>query len=216
MSEENLQEPLTHRDLVAKVADASRVSVSTVYRALKPEGRVRDDTRQRIMRCFRELGGQVPRTDIDLGLVGIIMDLVPDWKGIYGRRIHAAVAHTLWKAGMRSVLIHPRDLGSERFDRRTDDLLHQVDGLIWSHAPRGPAFHRVYEEYGIPSVILLQDFPEQAGDPHAYVGYDNRSAGKTATEHPGTHGSGSWSHSALREATSSDSRATGRGWRSTA
>ena len=172
--------PVTMQD----IAKDLKVSVVTVSKVLRNQGRISDATRKRVLRRAKELNYQmnwvarslVTRRTYTIGL------LLPEFAHPFFAEIARAVAQTVRPQGYH-VLISSFEEDPELEASEIDSLLaRQVDGLIIasSQTPsRLNVFKRVQER---KTPYILIDRPI-AGLRACFVGVDNRAIGRLATEH---------------------------------
>ena len=172
--------PVTMQD----IAKDLKVSVVTVSKVLRNQGRISDATRKRVLRRAKELNYQmnwvarslVTRRTYTIGL------LLPEFAHPFFAEIARAVAQTVRPQGYH-VLISSFEEDPELEASEIDSLLaRQVDGLIIasSQTPsRLNVFKRVQER---KTPYILIDRPI-AGLGACFVGVDNRAIGRLATEH---------------------------------
>jgi LacI family transcriptional regulator len=172
--------PVTMMD----IAKDLKVSVVTVSKVLRNQGRISEATRKRVLRHAKKLNYQmnwvarslVTRRTYTIGL------LLPEFAHPFFAEIARAVANTVRPHGYHVVIASfeedPKLEASE-----VDSLLaRQVDGLIIASAqspPRLDMFKRV-QERKTPYVLI--DRPIR-GLKACFVGVDNRAIGKMATVH---------------------------------
>ena len=172
--------PATMQD----IAKDLKVSVVTVSKVLRNQGRISDATRKRVLRRAKELNYQmnwvarslVTRRTYTIGL------LLPEFAHPFFAEIARAVAHTVRPHGYH-VVISSFEEDPELEASEIDSLLaRQVDGLIVASAQpsrRLNVFRRI-EERRIPYVLIDRPI---AGLRACFVGVDNRAIGRLATEH---------------------------------
>ncbi len=166
------------------IAKALNVSVVTVSKVLRNQGRISDATRQRVLERAKELHYQtnwvarslVTRHTFTIGL------LLPQFTHPFFAEIARAVAQTVRPYGYHVVIScfeEDADLEASEADAL---LARRVDGLIIaSSQPQGhlALFERAQEQK-VPFVLI--DRPV-AGLKACYVGADNLAIGRLATEH---------------------------------
>jgi LacI family transcriptional regulator len=172
--------PATMQD----IAKDLKVSVVTVSKVLRNQGRISDATRKRVLRRAKELNYQmnwvarslVTRRTYTIGL------LLPEFAHPFFAEIARAVARTVRPHGYH-VLISSFEEDPELEASEIDSLLaRQVDGLIIASSQRPrclDVFKRAQERH-IPYVLIDRPL---AGLRACFVGVDNRAIGKLATEH---------------------------------
>ncbi|MFZ0319134.1 MAG: LacI family DNA-binding transcriptional regulator [Candidatus Sulfotelmatobacter sp.] len=171
------------------IAKDLKVSVVTVSKVLRNQGRISDDTRKRVLRRAKELHYQmnwvarslVTRRTYTVGL------LLPEFTHPFFAEIARAVARSVRPHGYH-VLISSFEEDPELEASEVDSLLaRQVDGLIIasSQTPNHfDVFKRIRER---KTPYILIDRPI-AGLRACFVGVDNRAIGTLATEHLITQG----------------------------
>ena len=172
--------PVTMMDIARDL----NVSVITVSKALRNQGRISEATRRRVLRHAKKLKYQmnwvarslVTRRTYTIGL------LLPEFAHPFFAEIARAVAHTVRPHGYH-VVISSFEEDPELEASEVDSFLaRQVDGLIIASAQparRLEMFKRV-QARKIPYVLI--DRPVR-GVGACYVGVDNREIGRLATEH---------------------------------
>jgi LacI family transcriptional regulator len=172
--------PVTMMD----IAKDLNVSVVTVSKVLRNQGRISDATRQRVLRHAKKLKYQmnwvarslVTRRTYTIGL------LLPEFAHPFFAEIALSVANTVRPHGYH-VVIASFEEDPELEASEVDSLLaRQVDGLIIASAQRSRKlgmFKRVTER---KTPYVLIDRPVH-GLRACFVGVDNRVIGKLATEH---------------------------------
>ncbi len=177
--------PVTMQD----IAKDLKVSVVTVSKVLRNQGRISDATRKRVLRRAKELHYQmnwvarslVTRRTYTVGL------LLPEFTHPFFAEIARAVARSVRPHGYH-VLISSFEEDPELEASEVDSLLaRQVDGLIIasSQTPNHfDVFKRIRER---KTPYILIDRPI-AGLRACFVGVDNRAIGTLATEHLITQG----------------------------
>ncbi len=166
------------------IAKDLKVSVVTVSKVLRNQGRISEATRQRVLRRAKELNYQtnwvarslVTRRTFTIGL------LLPEFTHPFFAEIARTVAQTVRPHGYHVVIsCFEEDPVLEACE--ADSLLaRRVDGLIIASSQpqsRLGMFKRVQEQH-VPYVLI--DRPV-AGLHACFVGVDNRAIGRLATEH---------------------------------
>ncbi len=170
----------------ATIVDIARklgVSAMTVSRALTGSHEVSDKTRQRVLRCARELGYRPNRWARSLvsrksSIVGVV---VPDIGHSYFAEITHGIEEVVDKAGYDLLLCHSA-MDPEREKSEIEMLVEsQAEGLIVaSEQPeRSPAIFERLRVGGIPFVLIDRFFD---GRPYAAVRVDDLAVGRAATE----------------------------------
>ena len=166
------------------IARDLKVSVVTVSKVLRNQGRISDATRKRVLQHAKKLNYQmnwvarslVTRRTYTIGL------LLPEFAHPFFAEIARAVAHTVRPHGYH-VVISSFEEDPELEASEVDCLLaRQVDGLIIASAqPRRclDMFKRV-QQRKTPYVLIDRPI---AGLRACFVGVDNLAIGRLATEH---------------------------------
>jgi LacI family transcriptional regulator len=160
------------------------VSVVTVSKVLRNQGRISDATRKRVLQRAKELNYQmnwvarslVTRRTYTIGL------LLPEFAHPFFAEIARAVARTAQTHGYH-VIISCFEENPELEVTEADSLLaRRVDGLIIasSQSPRRPALFKRVQQQKVPYVLIDRPI---AGLRACFVGVDNCALGKLATEH---------------------------------
>ena len=172
--------PVTMMDIARDL----KVSVVTVSKVLRNQGRISDATRQRVLRHAKKLNYQmnwvarslVTRRTYTIGL------LLPEFAHPFFAEIARAVASSVRPHGYH-IVIASFEEDPELETSEVDSLLaRQVDGLILASAQASgqvKMFKRV-QERKTPYVLI--DRPIR-GLRACFVGADNRAIGRLATEH---------------------------------
>jgi LacI family transcriptional regulator len=166
------------------IAKDLKVSVVTVSKVLRNQGRISDATRKRVLRRAKELNYQmnwvarslVTRRTYTIGL------LLPEFAHLFFAEIARAVAQTVRPHGYH-VVISSFEEDPELEASEVESLLaRQVDGLIIasSQPPRRLAMFERVRDRNIPYVLIDRPI---AGLRACYVGVDNHAIGRVATEH---------------------------------
>jgi LacI family transcriptional regulator len=166
------------------IARDLKVSVVTVSKALRNQGRISAATRKRVLRRAKELHYQmnwvarslVTRRTYTIGL------LLPDFTHPFFAEIARAVAQTVRPHGYHVIISYfEEDPELERSE--ADSLLaRQVDGLIIASAQPVRClelFRRIHDR-NVPYVLIDRPI---AGAQASFVGADNDAIGRLATEH---------------------------------
>ncbi len=171
------------------IARDLKVSVVTVSKVLRNDGKISPATRKRVLRRAKELNYQmnwvarslVTRRTYTIGL------LLPNFTHPFFAEIAKSVAETIRPHGYH-VIISYFEEDPELEARETDTLLaRQVDGLIIASAQspnRVEVFERI-QQRKVPYVLI--DRPV-AGVNASFVGVNNEVVGRLATEHLITQG----------------------------
>jgi LacI family transcriptional regulator len=172
--------PVTMMDIARDL----KVSVVTVSKALRNQGKISAATRKRVLRRANELHYQmnwvarslVTRRTYTIGL------LLPDFTHPFFAEIARAVAQTVRPHGYHVIISYfEEDPELERSE--ADSLLaRQVDGLIIASAQpvRCLDLFRQIQRRNVPFVLIDRPI---AGLQASFVGADNHAIGRLATEH---------------------------------
>jgi len=172
--------PVTMMDIARDL----KVSVVTVSKVLRHQGRISEATRERVLRRAKQLNYQmnwvarslVMRRTYTIGL------LLPEFAHPFLAEIARAVAHTVRPHGYHVVISSFEEDPALELSEVDSLLARQVDGLIIATAQpsrRLEMFKRM-QERKIPFVLI--DRPVR-GLKACFVGVDNRAIGKLATKH---------------------------------
>src|ERR1700690_3465694 len=166
------------------IARDLKVSVVTVSKALRNQGKISTATRQRVLRRAKKLNYQmnwvapslVTRRTFTIGL------LLPEFTHSFFAEVARAAAQSLRPHGYH-VITSYFDEDPELELSEADSLLaRQVDGLIIASAQPVHSldlFRRI-EERNVPYVLVDRPIP---GLHASFVGADNLAIGRLATEH---------------------------------
>ena len=166
------------------IARDLKVSVVTVSKALRNQGKISTATRQRVLRRAKQLNYQmnwvarslVTRRTFTIGL------LLPEFTHSFFAEVARAAAQSLRPHGYH-VITSYFDEDPELELSEADSLLaRQVDGLIIASAQPVHSldlFRRI-EERNVPYVLVDRPIP---GLHASFVGADNLAIGRLATEH---------------------------------
>jgi LacI family transcriptional regulator len=166
------------------IARDLKVSVVTVSKVLRNDGKISAATRKRVLRRAKELNYQmnwvarslVTRKTFTIGL------LLPDFTHPFFAEIAKTVAETIRPHGYH-VIISYFEEDPELETRETETLLaRQVDGLIIASAqPPGrlDIFQQI-QNRKVPYVLIDRPIP---GVSASFVGVDNEVIGRIAAEH---------------------------------
>ena len=161
------------------IARDLKVSVVTVSKVLRNQGRISDATRKRVLRRAKELNYQmnwvarslVTRRTYTIGL------LLPEFAHPFFAEIARAVAHTVRPHGYHVVIASFEEDPKLEASESDSLLARRVDGLIIASsqpARRLEMFKRLQEQ-NTPFVLI--DRPIE-GLRACYVGVDNRAIGR--------------------------------------
>jgi LacI family transcriptional regulator len=172
--------PVTMMDIARDL----NVSVVTVSKVLRNQGRISEATRKRVLQRAKKLKYQmnwvarslVTRRTYTIGL------LLPEFTHPFFAEIARAVAHTVRPHGYHVVISSFEEDPALEASEAHSLLTRQVDGLIIASAQRPgrlDMFKRVRER-NVPYVLI--DRPIR-GLHACFVGVDNQAIGRLATEH---------------------------------
>lgn len=166
------------------IAKDLQVSVVTVSKILRNQGQFSKATRDRVLRRARELNYQAnwiarslaTRRTYTLGL------LLPDFTHPFFAEIAKAIAATARPKGYHVIISYfEEDPGIER--QEAESLLaRQVDGLIVATAQL-PGDREIFENVKDRKVPLVLIDRPVAGLQNSFVGVDNETIGRIATQH---------------------------------
>lgn len=166
------------------IAKDLKVSVVTVSKALRNEGRLSDATRKRVLRRAKQLNYQmnwvarslVTRKTFTIGL------LLPEFTHPFFAEIAREVARTVRPHGYHVVISSFEEDPILEASEADSLLARQVDGLIIASSQlpdRLNMFKRVRERR-VPYVLIDRPI---GGVSACFVGVDNDAIGRLATEH---------------------------------
>jgi len=169
---------------MADIARDLKVSVVTVSKVLRNQGRISEATRRRVLRHAKKLNYQmnwvarslVTRRTYTIGL------LLPEFAHPFFAEIARAVANSVSRHGYHVVIASFEEDPVQEASEIDSLLGRQVDGLIMATAQperRFEVFKRV-QQRNTPYVLI--DRPVQ-GLRACFVGVDNRAVGEIATRH---------------------------------
>jgi len=175
------------RRRMARVEDIARlsgVSTATVDRVLNQRPGVRAVTVQRVLQAAGELGylmdGALPPQALrPLRLAFLLPSGTNRYLGMLGRFI-ASSQDQLASFNMRARVAHIESFQPELLAQQLRQLARDVDGIAFM-AIEHPAVREAVDslaERGIPTVTLISDIANTRRV--AYIGLDNRAAGRTA------------------------------------
>jgi LacI family transcriptional regulator len=166
------------------IARDVRVSVVTVSKVLRNQGRISAATRKRVLRRAKELHYQmnwvarslVTRRTYTIGL------LLPDFTHPFFAEIARAVALTVRPHGYHVIISYFEEDPELEVSEADSLLARQVDGLIIASAQSARClelFRRI-QSRKVPYVLIDRPI---SGLQASFVGVDNRAIGRLATEH---------------------------------
>lgn len=166
------------------IAKDLNVSVVTVSKVLRNQGRISAPTRKRVLRRAKELNYQmnwvarslVTRRTYTIGL------LLPDFTHPFFAEIARAVAQTVRPHGYHVIISYSEEDPKLELSEADSLLARQVDGLIIASAQpvRHLALFKRIQARKVPYVLIDRPI---AGVQASFVGVDNRAIGRLATEH---------------------------------
>ena len=166
------------------IARDLNVSVVTVSKVLRNQGKISASTRRRVFQRAKELNYQtnwiarslVTRRTFTVGL------LLPDFTHPFFAEVAKSVAEFIRPHGYHLIISYfEEDPALER--NEADSLVsRQVDGLIVASAqsPDRPELFEGIRKRKVPLVLIDRPI---AGVPASFVGVDNEAIGKLATSH---------------------------------
>jgi LacI family transcriptional regulator len=166
------------------IARDLQVSVVTVSKVLRNQGRISAATRKRVLRRAKALHYQmnwvarslVTRRTYTIGL------LLPDFTHPFFAEIARAVAQTVRPHGYHVIISYSEEDPKLELSEADSLLARQVDGLIIASAQAVHCldlFQRI-QRRKVPYVLIDRPI---AGLQASFVGVDNRAIGRLATEH---------------------------------
>ena len=170
--------PVTMRDIVKGL----NLSVVTVSKVLRNQGKISVATRKRVLQRAKELNYQtnwiarslVTRKTFTIGL------LLPDFTHPFFAEVARAIAETVRPQGYH-VIISYFEEDPELEKNEADALMaRQVDGLIAASAQSRADLFEGIRKRKVPLVLIDRPI---AGVNASFVGADNEAIGKLATAH---------------------------------
>jgi LacI family transcriptional regulator len=166
------------------IARDLQVSVVTVSKVLRNQGRISPATRKRVLRRAKELHYQmnwvarslVTRRTYTIGL------LLPDFTHPFFAEIARAVAQTVRLHGYHVIISYSEEDPKLEISEADSLMARQVDGLIIASAQPVRCldlFQRI-QRRKVPYVLIDRPI---VGLQASFVGVDNRAIGRLATEH---------------------------------
>jgi LacI family transcriptional regulator, galactose operon repressor len=166
------------------IAKDLKVSVVTVSKVLRNQGRISEPTRKRVLRRAKELNYQmnwvarslVTRRSFTIGL------LLPEFTHSFFAEVARAVAETARPCGYH-VVISCFEEDPELETSEADSMLaRQIDGLIIASAqpPRHLDLFKRIRQRAVPYILIDRPI---LGLKACFVGVDNQAIGRMATEH---------------------------------
>jgi len=169
---------------MSDIARDLNVSVVTVSKVLRNQGKISEATRKRVLRRAKQLHYQmnwvarslVMRRTYTIGL------LLPDFTHPFFAEIARAVAQTVRPHGYHVVISYFEEDPELEASEMNSLLARQVDGLIIASA-QVPCCRQLFKRIQarkVPYVLIDRPLP---GLRACFVGVDNRAIGSMATEH---------------------------------
>ncbi len=164
------------------IARGLGVSVVTVSKVLRNQGKISAATRKRVLQRAKELNYQtnwiarslVTRRTFTIGL------LLPDFTHPFFAEIAKAVAETVRPHGYHVIISYFEEDPQLEKNEAESLLARQVDGLILASAQSGASAFEGIRKRKVPLVLI--DRPV-AGVRASFVGVDNAAIGELATDH---------------------------------
>jgi len=164
------------------IAKGLNVSVVTVSKVLRNQGKISAATRKRVLQRAKELNYQtnwiarslVTRRTFTIGL------LLPDFTHPFFAEVAKAVAETVRPHGYHVIISYFEE--DQDLEKNEADALmaRQVDGLIAASAQSSSDLFEGILARKVPLVLIDRPIP---GVPASFVGADNEAIGKLATSH---------------------------------
>jgi LacI family transcriptional regulator len=166
------------------IARDLKVSVVTVSKVLRNQGRISEATRKRVLRRAKQLNYQmnwvarslVTRRTYTIGL------LLPEFTHSFFAEVARTVAETVRPHGYHVVISCFEEDPALEVSEAGSMLARQVDGLIIASAQpaRSLGLFQQIQERKVPYVLIDRSI---AGVRASFVGVDNYAIGKLATRH---------------------------------
>src|SRR5215472_3800316 len=164
------------------IAKDMKVSVVTVSKVLRNQGKISAATRKRVLQRAKELNYQtnwvarslVTRRTYTIGL------LLPDFTHPFFAEIAKAIAETIRPRGYHAVISYFEEDPDLERNEAESLLARQVDGLIVASAQSGRDWFDDMRKRKVPVVLI--DRPV-AGVRASFVGVNNEALGRLATQH---------------------------------
>ena len=168
-----------------KMKDIARdlgVSVVTISKALRDHPDISKATRERILLKVKELGYRPNLTARSLvtGRSSLIGLIVPDLIHPFFADIAKALSLAMRRQGYFLVLSSSEEDPELEREEIEHMLAHRLDALIVASCQPGPESLRKIQQGDTPLILLDRSFEEL---PSHFVGSDDYTAGKLATEH---------------------------------
>ncbi|WP_263356300.1 LacI family DNA-binding transcriptional regulator [Acidicapsa ligni] len=158
------------------------VSVVTVSKVLRNHSDIGEETRERVLKRVKELDYRPNLTAQSLvtGRTFLVGLIVPDLVHSFFAEVARFLSNALRQEGYYLVISSSEEDPSLE-EREIDQLLgRNLDALIIASASASPAIFRRIEEQQTPFVLIDRQFP---GFPANFVGVDDESVGRLATNH---------------------------------
>ena len=169
---------------MSDIARDLNVSVVTVSKVLRNQGKISEATRKRVLRRAKQLHYQmnwvarslVTRRTYTIGL------LLPELTHPFFAEIARALAQTVQAHGYHVIISYFEEDPDLEASELNSLLARQVDGLIVASAqvPGCREMFRRVQARTVPYVLIDRPIP---GVSACFVGVDNRAIGRMATEH---------------------------------
>jgi LacI family transcriptional regulator len=166
------------------IARDLKVSVVTVSKVLRNQGRISEATRKRVLRRAKQLNYQmnwvarslVTRRTYTIGL------LLPEFTHSFFAEVARTVAETVRPHGYHVVISCFEEDPALEVSEAGSMLARQVDGLIIASAQpaRSLSLFKQIQERKVPYVLIDRPI---AGVRASFVGVDNHAIGRLATRH---------------------------------
>jgi len=175
-----MQAPVRLKDIARDL----NVSVMTVSKVVRGCADVGADTRKRVLARIKELNYQPNWVARSLAghrtyMIGLV---VPDLMHSFFAEIAKGISSTIRPFGYDVVICNSEEDSAVEASEIERLLARQVDGLILASAQQPSAtelFERI-EARGVPYLLVDRRFPGRGA---SYVGADDESIGRLATEH---------------------------------
>lgn len=173
-------ESIRMRDIAAELG----VSVITVSKALRNQGRISPQMREKVLKRARELNYQPDLTARSLatGRTNLIGMVVPDLMHPFFAAIAKELARNLRAKGYSLVLSSADEDPALEFQEVESLLARRIDALVLASSEKsrsGNTFRRLMQS-DVPFVLLDRAVP---GLKAPFVGSDDKAIGKLATDH---------------------------------
>ncbi len=164
------------------IARGLNVSVVTVSKVLRNQGKISVATRNRVLRRAKKLNYQanwiarslVTRRTFTIGL------LLPDFTHPFFAEIAKAIAETVRPHGYHVIISYFEENPQLEKSEAVSLLARQVDGLILASAQSGAGAFEHIQQRNTPFVLIDRPI---AGVQASFVGVDNQAIGQLVTAH---------------------------------